>query len=104
MREKLTPEERETIILTSDADDTFEIYTFDSGLTAALRYMSEIDPQHYRLRKESQDIGCVTFDVFRPCLGIELTTGTGIKECVRFRTLQVIPDGMDVSVENGTDG
>ena len=89
MREKLTPEERETIILTSDADDTFEIYTFDSGLTAALRYMSEIDPQHYRLRKESQDIGCVTFDVFKPYMSIVFGprtegTDTGKAICVNM--------------------
>ena len=54
-KRELTPEERETIILTSDAEDTVEIYTFDEGLIAALRVMSRTDPDRFRLRKETDD-------------------------------------------------
>ena len=89
MREKLTPEERETIILTSDADDTFEVYTFDEGLIITLRTMSERYPEHFRLRKEERDIGCATFDVFKPYLSMVFGpktegTDTGKVMCVNM--------------------
>jgi hypothetical protein len=76
-KKDLTPEERETIILTSDADDTVEIYTFDSGFIGQLREMQVRDPAHCRLRKSSEELGCATFDVAKPFIRILLGCGDG---------------------------
>ena len=41
----LTPAERETIILTSEADETASVYTFDKRLKVQLKRLSEKFPE-----------------------------------------------------------
>ena len=42
---ELTPAERETIILTSEADDVASVYTFDKRLKTQLKRLSEKFPE-----------------------------------------------------------
>ena len=42
---ELTPAERETIILTSEADETASVYTFDKRLKVQLKRLSEKFPE-----------------------------------------------------------
>lgn len=66
---KLTPAERETIILFSDADDTASVYTYDKRLIAKLRELHRKQPEKvYPERKECA--GAVTYIVPKSCVSI----------------------------------
>ena len=66
---KLLPEERETIILWSDADDTASVYTHDRRLISRLRELSMKYPaQIYNDRQEKD--GAVSYSVPKNCVSI----------------------------------
>lgn len=66
---KLTPAERETIILFSDADKTASVYTHDVKLIKKLRRLSEKYPDKiYPERKERH--GAVSYIVPKRCVSV----------------------------------
>lgn len=66
---KLLPEERETIILWSDADETANVYTHDRKLISRLRELSAKYPaQIYEDRKEAA--GAVSYTVPKSCVSL----------------------------------
>lgn len=66
---KLLPEERETIILWSNADETANVYTHDRKLISRLRVLSEKHPaQFYEDRKEAA--GVVSYTVPKSCVSL----------------------------------
>ena len=66
---KLLPEERETIILWSDAEDTASIFTHDRKLISRLKQLSQNYPDKlYSDRMEHH--GAVRFLVPKSCISI----------------------------------
>jgi hypothetical protein len=69
-KSKLTKEEKETILLTSEADDTWSIYTFNAALKKRLRKYAEKHPDLCRLKSEDEELGSATFIVSRSRVSI----------------------------------
>ena len=69
---KLTKAEKETILLTSEADDTWEVYTFNPGLMKKLAAFSERYPDLCRLKEKYQETGSVIYIVEKSRLSIHL--------------------------------
>lgn len=71
---KLLPEERETIILWSDAEDTASIYTHDRKLKSRLKQLSQKYPDaFYTDRKEHP--GAVSYIVPKTCISLHSPFG-----------------------------
>ncbi|MCD8295323.1 MAG: molecular chaperone, partial [Clostridia bacterium] len=64
--------EKETVILTSEADDTYSVFTFNTALKNRLAKFSEKYPELCRL-KETTNVGSVTYTVAKGRLSIRLT-------------------------------
>ena len=69
---ELTKAEQETILLTSEADDTFNIYTFNRSLKRRLLEFSQKHPDLCRLMREQAN-GSVTCEIDKRCLVLRLT-------------------------------
>ena len=69
---KLTKAEKETIFLSSEADDTWEVYTFNTGLIRKLAAFSERYPELCRLKEKDQETGSATYIVEKSRLSIHL--------------------------------
>ena len=65
----LTPAERETIILTSEADETASVYTFDKRLKVQLKRLSEKFPELIYPGKKAIE-GAVNYIVPKSCIVI----------------------------------
>ncbi|MGI5873743.1 MAG: immunoglobulin [Bacillota bacterium] len=66
---KLLPDERETIILWSDAEDTASIFTHDRKLISRLKQLSQKYPdKFYADRKEHP--GAVSYIVPKNCISL----------------------------------
>ena len=65
----LTPAERETIILTSEADDVASVYTFDKRLKVQLKRLSEKFPELIYPGKKAIE-GAVNYIVPKSCIVI----------------------------------
>lgn len=65
--------ERETIISTSEADDVWNVYTFNRKLKNRLRKFAEENPESCVLKEENQKLGFVTYEVRKARLSIRLT-------------------------------
>ena len=66
---KLSPEERETIILYSEADDKASVYTHDKKLSEKLKKLSKKYPDKiYAERREHP--GAVSYIVPKSCVSI----------------------------------
>lgn len=66
---KLTPEERETVILFSDADNIASVYTHDARLIAKLKELHKKQPEKvFPERKEHP--GAVSYIVPKNCVSI----------------------------------
>lgn len=63
MANKLTKAEKETIVLTSEADDTWSIYTCSAPLKNRLRKFSEKCPEVCWLKAEDREFGSATYIV-----------------------------------------
>ena len=61
MANKLTKAEKETILLTSEADDTWQIYTFNTAFKSRLRSFSKKYPEACQLKDEDPEAGSVTY-------------------------------------------
>ena len=70
---KLTKFEKETIILTSEGDDTYSVYTFNAGLKRRLADFAKKHPDVCQLESEDKKIGCQSYVVDKARLSIRLT-------------------------------
>ena len=71
----LTPAERETIILTSEADDVASVYTFDKRLKVQLKRLNEKFPELIYPGKKAIE-GAVNYIVPKSCIVIYTHTLT----------------------------
>lgn len=67
MEIRLTPYEKETIILTSEGDDEFSIETFNLAYKRRLAAFSEKYPTHCRLKYVRPE-GSVRYNIKKECL------------------------------------
>ena len=65
----LTPAEKETIILTSEADDTASVYTYDSRLIRKLEHLHKLFPDKIHPIKEEK-YGAANYTVPKTCIVI----------------------------------
>ncbi len=70
---RLTKYEKETIILTSEGDDTYSVYTFNTGLKRRLADFAKKHPAVCRLESEDKKIGCQSYVIDKRRLSIRLT-------------------------------
>ena len=68
----LTKYEKETILLTSEGDDVWEVYTFNPGLKRRLKEFAEKYPEQCHLRSSTAE-GSMTYVVDKARLSIRLT-------------------------------
>ena len=66
---KLTPYEKETIILTSEGDDEYIFETFNTGFKRRLAEFCEKFPSHCRLKREQPE-GSVKYCIKKECLSM----------------------------------
>lgn len=70
---KLTKYEKETIILTSEGDDTYSVYTFNSALKRRLADFSKKYPDLCRLESEDKKVGYQSYLIDKARLSIRIT-------------------------------
>ena len=70
---RLTKYEKETIILTSEGDDTYSVYTFHAALKRRLADFAKKYPNLCRLEFEDKKIGCQSYVISKARLSIRLT-------------------------------
>lgn len=69
---RLTKYEKETIILTNEADDFYEVYTFNSALKKKLAAYAKRHPDLCRLKEMTRE-GSATYVVDKARLSLRLT-------------------------------
>ncbi|MDD6675905.1 MAG: molecular chaperone [Lactimicrobium massiliense] len=79
---KLTKYEKETIILISEGDDTYGVYTFNSALKRRQADFAKKYPDLCRLEGEDKKIGCQSYVISKARLSIRLTAPYS-EECRR---------------------
>lgn len=62
-KHRLLKEERETILLTSEADNTWDIYTFNTDLKNMLRKFAARHPNLCQLKEEIKELDCKTYTI-----------------------------------------
>ena len=67
---KLSPAERETIILFSDADDTASVYTYDRRLIKKLDALCRKCPEEVYEEKRRSSAGAKSYIVPKSCVSI----------------------------------
>lgn len=70
---KLTKYEKETIILTSEGDDTYSVYTFNSALKRRLAEFANKYPDLCRLESEDKKVGYQSYIIDKARLSIRIT-------------------------------
>lgn len=70
---KLTKYEKETIILTSEGDDTYSVYTFNSALKRRLAEFAKKYPDLCHLESEDKKVGCQSYVIDKARLSIRIT-------------------------------
>lgn len=70
---RLTKYEKETIILTSEGDDTYSVYTFNAALKRRLVDFTKKYPDFCHLESEDKKIGCQSYVISKARLSIRLT-------------------------------
>ncbi len=73
-KHRLIKAERETIMLTSEADDIWDIYTFNTDLKNRLRRFAARYPELCKLKAENKELGCVTYIVQKSRVSIHLNS------------------------------
>ena len=73
-KHRLLKEERETILLTSEADDTWDIYTFNTDLKNRLRKFAARHPDLCQLKEENKELGCVSYTIQKSRVSIHLNS------------------------------
>jgi len=69
---KLNKYEKETIILTSEGDDTYSVYTFNPILKRRLADFAKKYPAVCRLESEDKKLGCQSYIIDKVRLSIRL--------------------------------
>ena len=67
---KLSPAERETIILFSDADDTASVYTYDRRLIKKLDALCRKCPEEVYEEKKRSSAGAKSYIVPKSCVSV----------------------------------
>ena len=70
---KLTKYEKETIILTSEGDDTYSVYTFNSALKRRMADFAKKYPDLCRLESEDKKVGYQSYAIDKARLSIRIT-------------------------------
>ena len=70
---RLTKYEKETIILTSEGDDTYSVYTFNHALKRRLADFAKKYPEHCRLESEDKKLGSQSYVIGKGRRSIRLT-------------------------------
>ena len=70
---KLTKYEKETIILTSEGDDTYSVYTFNSALKKRLGDFAKKYPDLCHLESEDKKVGYQSYVIDKARLSIRIT-------------------------------
>ena len=70
---KLTKYEKETIILTSEGDDTYSVYTFNAALKRRLADFANKYPELCRLECEDKKVGYQSYIIDKARLSIRIT-------------------------------
>ena len=70
---RLTKYEKETIILTSEGDDTYSVYTFNPALKRRLADFAKKYPENCRMESEDKKLGCQSYVIDKGRLSIRLT-------------------------------
>ena len=68
----LTRFEKETILLTSEGDNTWDIYTFNTDLKKRLHQFATQHPDLCRLKEENTELGSVSYIVQKSRVSIRL--------------------------------
>lgn len=84
---KLSPAERETIILFSDADDTASVYTFDRRLIKKLESLCKKCPDEV-CEKAPSGFGARNFVVPKACVSIREPFSKERREAASRRALE----------------
>ncbi len=96
---KLTKYEKETIILTSEGDDTYNVYTFNSALKRRLADFAKKYPSFCHLESEDQKVGCQSYIIDKARLSIRITAPYS-KERRRAAHDRAVRTGFKQVVEN----
>lgn len=87
---RLTKYEKETIILTSEGDDTYSVYTFNAGLKRRLVDLAKKYPALCHLEAEDKKLRCQSYVIDKARLFIRLTAPyseekrQNLRECVKM--------------------
>ena len=73
-KHRLNKYERETILLTSEGDDTWDVYTFNTDLKNRLRKFAARHPDLCKLKAEDKELGCVSYTVQKSRVSIHLNS------------------------------
>ena len=73
-KHRLNKYERETILLTSEGDDTWDVYTFNTDLKNRLRKFAAHHPALCTLKAEDKELGSVTYTVQKSRVSIHLNS------------------------------
>ena len=71
-RSKLTKEEKETILLTSEADNVWSIFTYNPALKRKLKKYSDEHPDLCQITAEDVECGSATFSISKSRVSIRL--------------------------------
>lgn len=69
---KLTKYEKETILLTNEDDDFWDIYTFNTDLKNRLKKFAAQHPDLCKLKEENKALGCVSYVIQKSRVSIRL--------------------------------
>lgn len=73
-KHRLNKYERETILLTSEGDDTWDIYTFNTALKNRLKRFSARYPSLCQLKDENKELGYVSYTAQKSRVSIHLNS------------------------------
>ena len=73
-KHRLNKYERETILLTSEGDDTWDIYTFNTDLKNRLKKFAARYPDLCKLDSENKELGCVSYTIQKSRVSIHLNS------------------------------
>ena len=73
-KHRLNKYEKETILLTSEGDDTWDIYTFNTDLKNRLRRFAARYPDLCKLKEESKELGSVSYMVQKSRVSIHINS------------------------------
>jgi len=73
-KQRLNKYERETILLTSEGDDAWDIYTFNTDLKNRLRKFAARYPELCKLKEENKELGSVSYIIQKSRVSIHLNS------------------------------